>query len=373
MSKDYILPYDIDDTIQCMKFIPTQNMNYLATGGWDNKLRVFNINYNIINMKTNKDAQISSNLEYCCIHNSPILSLSWEGNSGRIFTGCADGSVNVLDMTKKNLATIGNHKSACKEVIYHQNYNILLTGGWDGVVNIFDLRSNVPVCSYQFENKVYSMSYAKDLFVVGLSELKIAYFDLRKLQNKIFKPELIFNSHLKYQTRKVCVFPDGKGFAEGSIEGRVAIKNIKDLNNPPSINNETRTTMGQDENKNPDYCFRCHRNYNHFPILVYTVNDIAFNPVHGTFCTVGSDGTYCIWDKLNKSKLFERNDSSDKTPLTTCDYNSDGNLLAFASGYDWSMGTKAAREYNNKSNKIGIHFLPPDQRVKIFTNIPRAT
>ena len=129
MSKDYILPYDIDDTIQWMKFIPTQNMNYLATGGWDNKLRVFNINYNIINMKTNEDAQISSNLEYSCIHNSPILSLSWEGNSGRIFTGCADGSVNVLDMTKKNLATIGNHKSACKEVIYHQNYNILLTGG----------------------------------------------------------------------------------------------------------------------------------------------------------------------------------------------------------------------------------------------------
>ena len=365
MSKDYILPDQIDDTIQCMKFIPTQNVNYLATGGWDNKLRVFNINYNIINMNISEQAQISSNLEYSYTHNSPIFSLSWEGNSGRIFTGCADGSVNVLDMEKKNLTTFGNHKSACKEVIYHQNYNIVLTGGWDGAVNIFDLRSNGPVCSYKFDNKVYSMSCAKDLFVVGLSEEKIAYFDLRKLQNNIFKPELIFNSHLKYQTRKVCAFPDGKGFAEGSIEGRVAIKNIKDLNNPPSINNETGTTIGQDDKGNTDFAFRCHRNTNNTPTLVYTINDIAFNPVYGTFCTVGSDGNYCIWDKLNKSRLFERNDPSDKTPLTACDYNSNGDLLAFASGYDWSRGAEAAREYNNyNANKIGIHFLPPNQRKK---------
>ena len=224
MSKDYILPDQIDDTIQCMKFIPTQNVNYLATGGWDNKLRVFNINYNIINMNLNEEAQISSNLEYSYSHNSPIFSLSWEGNSGRIFTGCADGSVNVLDMAKKNLTTIGNHKSACKEVIYHPNYNILLTGGWDGFINIFDLRSSGPVCSYQFENKVYSMSCAKDLFVVGLSEVKIAYFNLKKLQNNIFKPELIFNSHLKYQTRKVCVFPDGKGFQKDQLKAELQLK-----------------------------------------------------------------------------------------------------------------------------------------------------
>ena len=101
-SKDYIIPDQIEDTIQCMKFIPTQNANYLATGGWDNKLRIFNINYNVINTgSASEDAQISSNLEYGFQHNSPIFSLSWEGNTGRIFTGCADGSVNVLDMAKK--------------------------------------------------------------------------------------------------------------------------------------------------------------------------------------------------------------------------------------------------------------------------------
>ena len=60
-NKEYIIPDQIEDTIQCIKFIPTQNANYLATGGWDNKLRVFNINCN--SNYSNDDAQISSNLE----------------------------------------------------------------------------------------------------------------------------------------------------------------------------------------------------------------------------------------------------------------------------------------------------------------------
>ena len=359
-NKEYIIPDQIEDTIQCIKFIPTQNANYLATGGWDNKLRVFNINCN--SNYSNDDAQISSNLEFGFQQNSPIFSLSWEGNSGRIFTGCADGSINSIDMAKKSLTTIDNHKNACKEVIYHPNYNILLTGGWDGVVNIFDLRKSGPVCSYQFENKVYTMSCVKDLFVVGLSEIKIGIFNLLKLQQNIFKPELIFNSHLKYQTRKVCVFPDGKGFAEGSIEGRVAIKNIRDLNNLPPINQDN-TIMGKDEEGKDDFAFRCHRNTKNNPVLVYSVNDIAFNPVYGTFCTVGSDGIYSIWDKLNRSRLFERSETQDKTPLTACDYNSNGNLLAFAVGYDWSRGAEAAKEYN-MGNKVGLHFLPMSHRKK---------
>ena len=362
-NNDYYIPVQIEDTIQCLKFIPVPNSNYLATGGWDCKLRVFNINYNIINQNLpQEDAQINSNFEFGHQHNSQIFSLSWEGNTGRIFTGCADGSVNYLDMQKNSLTTLGKHKYPCKEVIYHQNYNILLTGGYDGQVKIFDLRSANEVCSYQFENKVYTMSCEKDLLVVGLSELKMAYFNLAKLQNKIFKPEVIFTSHLKYQTRKVAVFPDGKGFAEGSIEGRVAIKNIRDLNNPPPINNDNGTIMGKDEQGKEDFAFRCHRNTKVTPTLVYAVNDIAFNPVYGTFCTVGSDGVYSIWDKLKRSRLHERTENLDNIPITACDFNSSGTLLSYSSGYDWSKGAEAAKDYNSNCNKIGVHYLPLKQR-----------
>ena len=356
---DYYIKDQINETIQCMKFIPIKNFDFLATGDWDGQLRIFNINYNIINNNLpTETAQISSILESTIIHNSPIFSLSWEGNSGRIFTGCADGSINIVDIAKKSILAIGNHQKACKEVIYHEAYKILLTGGWDGVVNLFDLRQQNPLFSYKFENKVYTMSCAKDLFIVGLSENKIGLFNLAKLKNNNFMPELIFNSHLSHQTRKVCVFPNGNGYAIGSIEGRVAIKNIKDLNNLPKIDSQNGTL-----NYNDDFAFKCHRNSKVNPIVVYGINDIAFNTVYGTFCTVGSDGIYYIWDMYKKSKLLERDDKSDKTPLTACDYNSSGNLLAFSSGYDWSKGAEGAKEFNS-GVKIGIHYLPLKERKK---------
>lgn len=364
-SKEYMIPCTFDDTVQSMKFIPMSNANFLATGGWDCRIRIFDIKYNVMNINTNnEDCQINANLQFGYEHSSPILSLSWDGNQGRLFTGCADGSINMIDIAKKTSNQISTHQGACREVIFHQNYNILLTGGWDGVINLFDLRTPNPTFTYKFPNRVYSMSCVRDLFVVGLSELKIAYFNLGKLQmNKSFQPDLFFSSHLKYQTRKVCVFHDGKGFAESSIEGRVAIKHIININNPPQINQETGTTMGKDEFGKDDFAFRCHRNTKTTPQEVYSVNDIAFNPVYGTFCTAGSDGIYCIWDRINRSRLFERTEINDKTPLTCCDYNSTGNLLAFACGYDWSRGADEAKNYTN-STKVGIHYLPPNQRKK---------
>ena len=366
-QSDYFVPDFIDDTIQCMKFVPVQNNNFLATGGWDNKLRIFNINCQIINNTINfEEAKITSNLQFGYQHSSPILSLSWEDLTGRIYTGCADGSINVVDMQKNSSNIIGQHKNGCKEVIYHSKYGILITGGWDGVVNIFDLRSQGPVCSYNFNNKVYSMSCVNDLLVVGLSEMFISYFNLQKLRNKIFEPELTFSSHLKYQTRKVCVFNDGKGFAEASIEGRVAIKNIPDINIKPMINQETKTIQGKDSMGKDDFAFRCHRDTKQNPVLVYSVNDIAFNPVYGTFCTVGSDGLYTIWDKNNRTRLYERcfpNGQVDKMPLTGCDYNFDGTLLAFGAGYDWHLGAEGCKQYPN-GGKVGIHFLTSGQRKK---------
>ena len=32
---------------------------------------------------------------------------------------------------------------------------------------------------------------------------------------------------------------------------------------------------------------------------IYAVNDITFHPIHGTLATVGSDGRFSFWDKVN--------------------------------------------------------------------------
>lgn len=67
-----------------------------------------------------------------------------------------------------------------------------------------------------------------------------------------------------------CVLrADKTGYLIGSIEGRVAVQHVEE-------------SIGQAKN----FTFKCHRDNND----IYSVNDIKFHPVHGTFVTAGSDG-----------------------------------------------------------------------------------
>ncbi|MGH0128862.1 UNVERIFIED_CONTAM: hypothetical protein FKN15_036225 [Acipenser sinensis] len=64
------------------------------------------------------------------------------------------------------------------------------------------------------------------------------------------------------------------------------------------------------------------------------VNAISFHPVHGTLATVGSDGRFSFWDKDARTKL-KTSEQLDQ-PITACCFNSNGNIFAYASSYDWS-------------------------------------
>ena len=357
MIEDHLIPVLIDDSVSCLRFFPSRDINYLASGGWDSKLRVFEIKYQILNQSATFDnIKFASNQINVCKLESPILSLDWIGNSGAIITGCVNGSINYVDSQKNIVNKIGQHNSGCRDVIYLQNYNVLLTGGWDGILNIWDLRSQNAICSYQFQNKIYTMSCANNLLVLGLSDLVMAYFNLRNFQLNSFKPDCFFNSHLKEQTKKVAVFNDGQGFFQVSIEGRCAVKFIN-LNSHPNINPETKCITSD-----KDFAFRCHREARNGLCYIYSVNDASINPVYDSVCTVGGDGKYFIWDIKDKSKINERDNFTDNCPLTACTYNPNGNLLAYASGYDWSKGASFANEYSRP--KIFIHYLQNSHRKK---------
>lgn len=64
------------------------------------------------------------------------------------------------------------------------------------------------------------------------------------------------------------------------------------------------------------------------------MNDIKFHPVHGTLATVGSDATFAYWDKDARTKL-KSSETLDQ-PITKCCFNSNGQIFAYSTGYDWS-------------------------------------
>jgi len=350
---DYQIRDQIDDTISQLKFYPDQYKTpILASGGWDGKLRAWNIGYQANNMNS---AEIQSNLIFNTQLNDPVLSIAWRTSTPGLIAGCGDGSIHVVDLSTSQSTQIGKHESGAQGLCYigENNANLLISGGWDSKLHIWDFRQQNPCFSYNLPKKVVSMSCTFPLMVVGMSDRILCYFNLQKLGQN-FQPDITFESHLKYGTTVVTCFNEPNGYAIGSIEGRTAIKHV-DLSKIPTL--DTNKTL----NFKDDFAFRCHRSgENNSQSEVYPVNSIAFNPIHGTFCTGGGDGTWLIWDKDSKTKL-RPGATLNKSPITALEYSADGNLLAYANGYDWHKGYQFE---NSTKPEVRIHYLPDSEKKK---------
>jgi len=173
------------------------------------------------------------------------------------------------------------------------------------------------------------MSCTFPTLVTSHSEKVCHVWNLELIRNQQYNPVNVCESPLKFATSAICAFADGKGFAIGSIEGRCGIMNVNFMK------------QGKDTVDN-DFCFKCHRNEQDSSGDVYTVNCISFNKKHNTFCTVGSDGTFIIWNKDTKSRY--KMSKAAPIGMTACAFNDDATLLAFACGEDWTKGNEFAKQ-----------------------------
>jgi mRNA export factor len=225
----------------------------------------------------------------------------------------------------------------CVESFMFNGSPMLITGAWDKMVKYWDLRQQQPVASIECKERIYSMDVrGNEMLVVGTAERWIQVIDLKN-PTTFFKS---IQSPLKWQTRVVSTFTDGTGFAVGSIEGRCAIQYVDD----------------KDQSNN--FSFKCHRgNPVNNASNVYAVNAISFHPVHGTFSTAGSDGTFHFWDKDAKHRLKGYPEVGGSISAT--DFNRTGSIFAYAVSYDWSKGY----QFNNQQYpcKIMLHSVQGDE------------
>lgn len=231
---------------------------------------------------------------------------------------------------------LGTHDKAIRSVVSIPNNTALVaTGGWDANVKIWDSRLPTNTCciaTIQQPGKVYAMDISPDAttLVIGTHGRHVNLYDIRNpnAPTQVQRRE----SSLKHQTRAIKCNTDSTGYAQSSIEGRVAIEYF----NP------------SEEWQNLKYAFKCHRSTNTGVQTLYPVNTIAYHPKYvivveylylarfGTFATGGCDGIVNIWDGKNKKRIYQMQ----KLPssVASLSFNNDGTLLAIASSYTFEMG-----------------------------------
>ncbi|CAF1116902.1 unnamed protein product [Rotaria sordida] len=336
-QKDVEVIQPPDDAISCMKFSPASvPQTYLIASSWANDIRCWEIQSN--------GQTIAKAMQK---HDAPILSCCWSDDGTKVFTASCDKTAKMWDLQSNTFVQIAAHDQPIRTINYIQrpSYACVMTGGWDRTVKFWDTRQATPLKQLALTERIYAADVFGPMAVITTADRAIQVYSLDQGPTEYKKIE----SLLKYQHRCISIFTDKSrnpnGFAIGSIEGRVAITYV-DTPNPAADN----------------FTFKCHRST---PTAtsstqdIFSVNDIAFHPIHGTLATVGSDGRYSFWDKDDRTKLKTSDVINDQS-ITCCAFDSRGQLFGYASSYDWHKG----HEGNIQTKKNVIYLRPCFEEMK---------
>ncbi|KAK2403939.1 Transducin/WD40 repeat superfamily protein [Trifolium repens] len=316
------------DSVSSLSFSP--KANFLIATSWDNQVRCWEIS------KNHGRTALNTTLKASISHDHPVLCSAWKDDGTTVFSGGCDKQVKMWPLLSgEQPVTVAMHDGPIKDIAWIPEMNLLATGSWDKTVKYWDTRLANPVHTQQLPDRCYAMSVRHPLMVVGTADRNLIVFDLKNPQTEYKR----IVSPLKQQTRCLAAFPDQQGFLVGSIEGRVGVHYLH-----------------EDAPEKESYTFKCQRQKHD----LHSVNSLNFHPVHHTFASAGSDGSFHFWDKDSKQRLkaMERCNQ----PIPCAAFNNDGSIYAYAVCYDWSKGAENHNPTTAK-NYIYLH-LTQDAEVK---------
>lgn len=312
------------DTVQALSW--SSRANFLAGGAWDGVLRCWEV-------APTGASQFKAETRF----DGPVLDCSWHDDGSKIFAGSCDTTARCWDLATNQLLPVAKHDMPIKVCTWLPALQVLVTGSWDRTVKFWDCRQSQPALSFPMTERVYCADLYDKCFVVATADKQVTAFSLQGTPQQAYRQPI---NKLRLAPRCLAVLPGADGFAVGSVEGRVGIQYF----------DQARSAE--------NFTFKCHNENDNF----FCVNGISFHPRYGTFSTCGSDARFIFWDKNSRMRLKQFNPVAG--PITTCKFNADGALLAYAIGYDWHKGHAFS---TSSPNSVMIH-VSQDSEIQ-----PRAS
>ena len=333
----------------------SQSTSILATGSWDGIVRAYQVQM--------KDAQSISSINKVLELNpgggAPVFATDITPDSSHIISAGCDQMVKLWNLQTGQATDIGRHTApikAAKCITWGSGQHVV-SAGWDKMIHIWDARSPTPAMSQQLSERIYAMDCNDIAIAAVTADRKVHTFNLTQGCTKIAESQAASNSKdpTKYQVKSVAMMADGKGFAYGSIEGRVTLEYFDELG-------------FSSDKKKKGFTFKCHRSKvqmgngaQQVQTMIYSVNALAFHPLNA-LATGGSDGNIYTWDYQNKGQLssfeeFKTTDNTANNAVNAIKFTPDGHFMYYTMANDWSMGQPAGQVV---PPRIMVKRLKPD-------------
>ncbi|KAF7327582.1 Poly + rna export protein [Mycena kentingensis (nom. inval.)] len=329
-DKDIEVANPPNDSISGLAWSP--QANYLSVSSWDNSVRIYEIG-------PSGESQGKAMFE----HQGPALSVCWNKEGNKVFSGGADNAGRMFDVSTGQATQVAQHDAPIKVVkwVDSPQAQVLATGSWDKTIKYWDLRTPAPVATVQLPERCYTMDIQYPLMVVGTAERHMQVGSLDGFAQFIQCSLQIFNL-----SNPTTPYKAGHPLA--------ASHNLDHPRHSYRLSNGKRASLAalprpQQPAASQSGVWRVVWPSNGG--IVYAINDISFHPVHGTFSTAGAD------DARNRLKSFD----AAPAPITATAFSRDGAIFAYSIGYDWSKGHGGMTP--GHINKLMLHACK-DEEVK---------
>ncbi|KAM0712581.1 hypothetical protein Q7P35_000027 [Cladosporium inversicolor] len=359
MSAQYELDSPPSDAISSLQF--STEGTKLLVGSWDQTLSVY---------QRSEGGSAPFILERRVQCRAPVLDVCWGADESVAYFVGLDHDVRRVDLSnnENEQTVLSTHEKPSNKMAYNRKHGLLLSTGWDDVLHVHNTaisegRSFVRV---RLASKPFAMSLTEDRAIIAMAERKMSVYDLLALKSVAeqtsdvrgelgevevheMTPWQTRESNLKFMTRAVAAMPDGTGFATSSIEGRVAVE------------------WFEADKAADTYAFKCHRQTAMQPEedgtevevdLVYPVNALAFNKVHGTFATGGGDGVIAFWDAKTKRRVRQYHKLA--SSVAALDFSTDGKYLAIGVSPGFEDGSEDS-ETDQSMVKVVVRALSENE------------
>lgn len=300
--------------------------NLLLASFYDSTVTV----YNNIKPQDPRAASVLTELSA----SSPILSVT-RTNSGLVVVGLMDGSLRQFDLENMRfslplMSWENPHHSEnsnnegvnfCKAI---DDSSVIATT-YSGSIWHVDPRQPLSRTRYETSDKILAMDVTSNDLVLGKSKGLIQIYDVRQLEAPVSERP----TGLRYQISCLKNFPNGEGYAIGSIDGRVSIDVFDQL----------------EESITRKFAFKCHREKTPSSIdNVYPVTGLAFHPLYETLFTCGGDGHVSVWNWEKRKRMKQLPAVPLPRFISQMAFNDDGSFMALGVSDD-----KFLRSSNEKS------------------------